>query len=163
MVDEKIMKQANSVYETICKSLDARDWKYKRFDEDLTISCGARGDDLPMDIVIVVNPRAQVVSVISPMPYKISEDKRVDGALAVCVANYGLINGSFDYDLSDGEIRFRLVSSFRESILSEELFDYMVMVTASTVDDYNDKFLMISKGMLSVVQFVEWENNRRNG
>ena len=38
MVDEKVMKQANSVYETICKSLDAREWKSKRFDEDLTIS-----------------------------------------------------------------------------------------------------------------------------
>ena len=162
MADEKVLKQAQMVYETICKTLDNRDWKYTRHDEDLTITCGARGEDLPMDIVIIVNPRAQVVSVISPMPFKIAEDKRVDGALAVCVANYGLINGSFDYDLSDGEIRFRLVSSFRESILSEELFNYMIMVSASTVDDYNDKFLMVSKGMLTVQQFVEWEQNRRN-
>lgn len=162
MSDEKVMKQAKAVYETICKALDARSWNYKRFDEDMTISCGARGEDLPMDILIVVNPRAQVVSVISPMPYKIAEEKRVDGALAVCIANYGLVNGSFDYDLSDGEIRFRMVSSFRESILSEELFDYMIMVTATTVDDYNDKFLMISKGMFTIEQFVEWENKRRN-
>ena len=144
MADEKVMKQAKSVYETICKTLDAREWKYTRHDEDLTITCGARGEDLPMDLVIMVNPNAQVVSVISPLPFKIKEDKRVDGALAVCIANYGLINGSFDYDLSDGEIRFRMVSSFRESILGEELFNYMVLVTASTVDEYNDKFLMMA-------------------
>ena len=163
MADEKAMKQAKVVYETICKALDARDWKYKRIDEDLAITCGARGEDLPMDIYIVVDPNAQVVSLLSPMPFKVGEDKRVDGALAVCIANYGLINGCFDYDLADGEIRFRIVSSYRESILSEELFNYMVMVAANTVDDYNDKFLMISKGVLSIEQLIEWENNRRNG
>lgn len=163
MTDEKNMKQAQTVYETICKTLESRDWNFTRHDEDLTITCGARGEDLPMDIILVVNPRAQVVSLFSPMPFKIAEEKRVDAALAVCIANYGLVNGSFDYDLSDGEIRFRLTSSYRESILSEELFNYMIVVAAGTVDDYNDKFLMISKGMFSIEQFVEWEHNRRNG
>ncbi len=162
MVDEKIMKQAKAVYETICQTLSSRDWNFTRHDDDLVITCGARGEDLPIDILIAVNPRAQVVSLFSSMPFKIAEDKRVDAALAVCIANYGLVNGSFDYDLSDGEIRFRVVSSFRESILGEELFNYMVLVAASTVDDYNDKFLMLSKGMFSVQQFIEWENERRN-
>ena len=160
MVDEKALKHAQSVYETACRALDARDWKYTRHDEDLVISCGARGEDLPMDLLIVVNPRAQVVSVISPMPFKISEDKRVDGALAVCVANYGFVDGTFGYDIRDGEIRFRIVSSFRESILSEELINYMIVLAASTVDDYNDKFLAVSSGIMSIEQFIEWENKK---
>lgn len=163
MVEERVMKHAKSVYETICQTLDNREWKYKRHDEDLVITCGARGEDLPMDIIIMVNPRAQVVSVVSPLPFKIAEDKRVEGAMAVCIANYGLVNGCFDYDLSDGEIRFRVVSSFRESILSEELFNYMIMIAAGTVDDYNDKFLMISKGMFTIEQFIEWENKKNEG
>lgn len=157
MDEAKALKQAQSVYETICKTLDNRQWKYQRHDEDLVISCGARGEDLPMDILLIVNPKAQVVSLISPMPFKISEDKRVDGALAVCVANHGLINGSFDYNLGDGQIRFRLVSSYRESILSEELFNYMIMVSAGTIDQYNDRFLMIAKGAMTIQQFIEAE------
>lgn len=157
MDEAKALKQAQSVYETICKTLDNRQWKYQRHDEDLVISCGARGEDLPMDILLIVNPKAQVVSLISPMPFKIAEDKRVDGALAVCVANHGLINGSFDYNLADGQIRFRLVSSYRESILSEELFNYMIMVSAGTIDQYNDRFLMIAKGAMTIQQFIEAE------
>lgn len=160
MADEKALKNAQSVYETACRALDAKGWKYTRHDDDLVISCGARGEDLPMDLLIVVNARAQVVSVISPMPFKISEEKRVDGALAVCVANYGLVNGTFDYDLSDGEIRFRVVSSFRGSILSEELINYMVIIAAGTVDDYNDKFLAVSSGIMTLQQFVEWEKKK---
>ena len=163
MEDEKALKNAQKVYETICTAMEARDWHFQRHDDELTITCGARGEDLPMDIIFRVNPKAQVVTLFSPMPFKIAEDKRVDAALAVCVANYGLINGTFDYDLSDGEIRFRIVSSFRESILGEELFNYMLLVSASTVDDYNDKFLMVSKGMMSIQQFIEWENSRHNG
>ena len=160
MSNEKVMRSAQSVYETACRALDAREWKYKRHDEDLVLSCGARGEDLPMDILIMVNAKAQVVSVISQLPFKMSEEKRVDGALAVCVANYGLVNGTFDYDISDGEIRFRIVSSFRESILSEELINYMVMITAGTVDEYNDKFLALSTGIMDFQKFVEWEQNK---
>ena len=162
-MEEREMKQALTVYETICHTLETRGWKFTREEENLVIRCGARGEDLPMDIVIIVNPKAQVVSLFSPMPYRVKEDKRVEAALAVCVANRGLINGSFDYDLSSGAIHFRIVTAFRESILSEELFNYMVLISANTVDVYNDKFLMISNGMMSFEQFLEWDQNRRNG
>ena len=153
-------KEAQQVYQTVCRALDAKGWKYERHDDDLTITCGVRGEDLPVDLVIIVNPKAQVVSVISPLPFRVCEEKRVDGALAVAVANYGFVNGTFDYDIRDGEIRFRIVSSFRESTLSEELINYMVVIAAGTVDEYNDKFLMISKDMMSVQKFIEWEQKK---
>ncbi len=158
MSEELNMKQAQNVYETFCKSLDARGWKYTRHEEDLVITCGVRGEDLPMDLVIIVNPKAQVVSVISQMPFSIPEDKRAEMAMAVCVANNGLINGTFDFNVLKGDIRFRVVSSYRESILSEELFNYMIVIAAGTVDQYNDKFLMIAKGMMTIQQLIESEN-----
>ena len=86
------------------------------------------------------------------------EDKRQDGAIAVCAANYGLVDGSFDYDIGDGEIRFRLASSYRDSDLGPDLFEYMIMVAASMVDNYNDKLFMLAKGMMTVQQFIEKEN-----
>ena len=139
--------------------LDNMEWKYEKHEDDLLIKSGVKGDDLPIEFIMVVRPKNQVVQFISSMPFNMPEDKRVDGAIAVCVANYGLIDGSFDYDLRDGEIRFRLTCSYRESTLSEELFNYMVMVSASTVDNYNDKFFMIAKGMMTVQQFIEQENS----
>jgi len=151
------MEKAKETYALLCKMLDNRDWHYDKIEEDLVIKSGVKGEDLPIDFIMRVNPRNQVVSFISWLPFKTDETKRVDMALAVSVANYGMVDGSFDYDLSDGTILFRLTSSYRESILSEELFEYMLMVSAATVDAYNDKFFMISKGMLSVQQFIESE------
>lgn len=151
------MAKAKETYALLCKMLDNRDWYYEKIEEDLVIKSGVKGDDLPIDFIMRVNPRNEIVSFISWMPFKVDESKRIDMALATCVANYGLADGSFDYNLADGTILFRLTSSYRESTLSEDLFEYMLMVAASTVDEYNDKFFMISKGMLTIQQFIESE------
>lgn len=155
MAEAKNMKKAQEVYATIIRMLDTRDWKYSKHEEDLLIKSGLRGEDLPVEFILVVNPRNQVVQFISRLPFDIPEDKRVDGAIAVCTANYGLIDGSFDYDLRDGEIRYRLTCSYRDSQLSEDLFEYMIMAAASTVDNYNDRFFMLAKGRMTVQQFIE--------
>ena len=151
------MKKAVEVYDTLCSMLDNIGWKYDKVEEKLMVKSGVKGEDLPIDFLMFVKPRNQVVQFISSMPFNMPEDKRVEGALAVCTANYGLVDGSFDYDLSDGQILFRLTSSFRDSLLSEALFEYMIMVSASTIDKYNDRFFMLAKGMISLEQFIEMD------
>ena len=151
------MKKAVEVYDTLCSMLDNIGWKYDKVEEKLMVKSGVKGDDLPIDFLVVVKPRNQVVQFISSMPFNMPEDKRVEGALAICTANYGLVDGSFDYDLSDGQIVFRLTSSYRDSLLSEALFEYMIMVSASTIDKYNDRFFMLAKGMITLEQFIEMD------
>lgn len=157
MAEEKETKLAQAVYNDICGMLDEKGIKYTRHDDDLVISCTVRGEDIPMDIIIFVHEKQQIVRILSPMPFTVPEDKRMDMAVAVNVANYGIMDGSFDYDISDGDVRFRLTSSYRESILSKELFDYMFMVSAFTIDEYNDRFLMLAKGMMSLEKFIEMD------
>lgn len=158
-MSEMNMVKAQETYDVLCKMLDNKEWHYEKIEEDLVIKSGVKGDDFPIDFIMRVNPRNEVVSFISWMPFNIDASKRVDLALAVCAANYGLADGSFDYDLSDGTIMFRLTSSYKESTLSEALFEYMLMVSAATVDRYNDKFFMLTKGMMSIQQFLESEQN----
>lgn len=149
------MKEAKKVFDSLVNMLDSRDWKYEKFEDELLIRSGIKGDDLPIEFIMVVKPKNQLVQFLSKLPFSMPDDKRVDGAIAVCAANYGLIDGSFDYDISDGEIIFRLNSSYRESVLGPDLFEYMIMVSASTIDNYNDKFFMLAKGMITVEQFLE--------
>jgi hypothetical protein len=159
MANEINMQKAKEVFGTLVRMLDTRDWKYEKHEEKLLIRSAIKGEDLPVEFIVLVNPKNEVVQFISTMPFNMPEDKRVDGAIAVCAANYGLVDGSFDYDLRDGEIRFRLTCSYCESQLSEDLFEYMIMVSASTVDIYNDRFFMLAKGMITVQQFLEQENS----
>jgi hypothetical protein len=152
------MEQAKKVFGTLVNMLDTRDWKYEKHEDDLLIKSGIKGDDLPIEFIVVVKPKNQVVQFLSVLPFNMPEDKRVDGAIAACIANYGLVDGSFDYDIRDGRFVYRLTSSYRESVLGEDLFEYMIMCAASTVDMYNDKFFMLAKGMMTMQQFIEQEN-----
>ena len=148
------MEKAKQVYEAIISMLDKRNWSYDRHDEDLVISSGVKGDDLPINFILAVNAKNQVVSFLSRLPFTMSEEKMVDGAIACCIANNRLVDGSFDYDVTNGNITFRLTTCYRDSDISESVFEYMIMVASMTVDNYNDKFLMISKGMMSVDQLL---------
>lgn len=135
--------------------MDNKGWHYEKEEEDLIVKSGVKGNDFPIEFIIRVNPRNELVSFFSKLPFNVEEDKRIDVALAICAVNYWLADGSFDYDLSDGSILFRLTSSYKESTLGEALFEYMVVVSAATVDNYNDKFFMMSKGMMTYQQFIE--------
>lgn len=155
MTEEMLKKSGENVYATICKMFDNLGYHYERHDDDLVVSCTVKGEDIPMDILFVVRSERQLVQLLSPMPFTVPEDKRMEMAIAVTVASNNLVDGSFDFDLSNGKIVFRQTSSYMESILGEELFTYMLMVSARTIDEFNDKFLMLAKGMMTLEQFIE--------
>lgn len=158
-MSEVDMKKAKEVFKTIVSMLDSRGWKYEKIEDELIIRSTVTGEDLPIEFIIKVQPKNELVSFLSQMPFVMAEDKLIDGALATCAANYNLIDGSFDYDLSSGNIIFRLTTSYRSSTLSEDVFEYMVMVSSLTIDEYNDKFLMLSKGVIDLQKFIELTNN----
>lgn len=154
MIDEKQMEHAKQVYKTLCDAIVSREWKFDKDEEKLLVYFGVNGDDIPMQFVLVVDAERQLVRLMSPMPYKMSEEKRMEGAIATCAASYGMADGSFDYDLSSGEIVFRMTASFRESLIGEGLFQYMISCACAMVDKYNDQFLAIDKGIMSITDFI---------
>lgn len=155
-------KVAQDLYEGIIAMFDEMGYRYTREDENLLVRCTLKGEDIPMDFIFVVRDDKKVIQVYSPLPFRVSEDKRTEVAVALAYINDHLVNGSFDLDLSDGNVCFRQTTCYIDSILGKGLFEYMLMVSAHTTDDYNDKLLMIEKGMLTVDQFIENEekNNR---
>lgn len=155
MAEENKIVAAKQVFDTLCQSLANREWKFDKDEEKLVVYFGVNGEDLPMRFIIIVDAERQLIRVMSPLPFKMSEGKRMEGAIATCVASYGMADGNFDYDLSDGSIVFRMTASFRDSVIGEGLLQYMVSCTCAMVDEYNDKFLAIDKGFMSITEFIE--------
>ena len=156
MSDEREFKQAQAVYKSLCAMLDEREWHYKRDDEELMIKCGAQGDDLPMEIRIEIDRKRQLVSLLSQMPFGIPESRRAELAVAVSQANNGMVDGSFDYDYTSGRIIFRMTSSYRESLIGKKLLEYMLVCACHTIDEYNDKFLMVAKNDMTIEEILEF-------
>ena len=154
MSEQKKIEQAKVTFDTLCQTLERLEWSYKKDQDNLSIECGAQGEDLPMKININVDIDRMLIMLISHMPFTITEDKRLDVAVAVSAVNAALIDGSFDYDITSGYVLFRMTNSFVENTISEEVFSYMLHCSCQTIDEYNDKFLMLSKGLISTEQFL---------
>ena len=156
MADNNI-ERAVRTYITMCETLDGHEWKYQKNEENLSITCTAQGDDLPIDMTIMIDAKRSLIRLLSRLPFTVPEKKRLEFALAVSVVNYKLVDGSFDYNVKDGTLGFRLTSSFMESEMGPDVFTYALLCSCGTVDDYNDKFLMLSKGVVSLDQFLQSE------
>jgi len=154
MAEENKKILAKEVYNTLCGAIERREWNYEKDEEKLVVHFGVSGDDIPMQFILVVDEERQLIRLMSPMPFNMSEDKRMEGAIATCVASFGMADGSFDYDLAEGRIVFRMTASFRESVIGEGLFQYMISCACAMVDEYNDKFLAIDKGLMSINDFI---------
>ena len=154
--EQKRIEIASQNTEVLLSMLDKRKLKYtieERTEVRTHIRIHFTGEDLPMTLHIILRTDRQIVSVLSVMPFRISEERRNDAAIAVTAANHGLIDGSFDLNLQTGEIRFRLTSCFIGTVLSEELFAYLMFVSAETIDRYNDRFRDLNEGTLDLDGF----------
>ena len=154
MANNLSVKLAQNNYKVLCAMLDEKKWKYEKEEEKLSINCTARGDDLPMDIIIKFNTDMEIVSLFSPMPFTVPDDKRNDLAIAIARANYNMVDGSFDYSYTKGRIVFRLTASYSNCLLSKDMYEYMLLVSCSTIDAYNDKFLAVCKKEMSVEEIL---------
>ena len=143
------------VYQMIKDHLNGRKFHFEAHDDDLVITLTVHGEDLPQLTIIRVMDDRDVIQVLSPIPGNIPEEKRAEAAVAVAAANMGMINGSFDFDLKDGEIRFRVAQSYAGIEPSEELIEYILGIAFFTTDKFNDKFFMYQKGMLSLEEFIK--------
>ena len=144
MSNEKDFKQAQAVFKALCTMLDEHNWHYEKDEKELKLHCGARGDDLPIELRIEVDVERKIVCLLSQMPFAVPENRRTAMAVAVSVANNGMVDGDFDYDYLTGAIIFRMTSSFFDSLIGKNMFEYMLSCACYTVDEYNDKFLMVA-------------------
>lgn len=146
---------ATQAYQTLIATLDSRNWKYEQHDDKKIIHLKVNGDDIPIDMILHVDTERQVLKSYSKLPFEMSEQKRVEGAVAACAASYGMADGCFDYDLGDGTLTYRVSTSFVESKLGEAAVNYLINCTCALVDHYNDMFLMLNKGMIDLGQFIQ--------
>ena len=72
---------ALQVYEMFKKYLSDCDYRFDPHDDDLVITLTVHGEDLPQPTMIRVDKEREVIRVLSPLPSRIPEDKRIDAFL----------------------------------------------------------------------------------
>ena len=145
--------EALLLYKTLCNTLDNMKWGYTKEEDQLTVRTTAIGKDLTMELFIKVDAERQVMYLKSPMPFIVPAPVRDKLATAVVLANFSMLNGCFEYDLSDGYLAFRIVVPYMESIVSERVCHYMIMIACQMTDKFNDKFMALVDGTMTLSEF----------
>lgn len=148
-------KQAETMYETLRETLTKRNFMFGKGGNEFEVVCHAVGDDLPMTVHINVDSKRMIISLLSKMPFVVKKSRRNEMAVAVCLANCGMPDGGFDFDVSDGDIFFRMTCSYRQSLIGRELFEYMLIASFNTIDRYNDVFLRVATTDMTIDEIVK--------
>ena len=155
--------EARVVFNTLCRALDNMQWKYDKEErtDGYVVFTSAVGKDLTMKLAITVDADRQVIYLKSPMPFRVPQEMRDDVAKALIFANWSMLNGSFEMDYSGGLVSFKIVIPYMDSMLSVEVFRYMIIISCQMIDKFNDKLQALAQGKMTLQQFREFADNKQ--
>jgi hypothetical protein len=111
-------------------------WKYRRLGSHPAIEMGVAGEQATYRLVAIVDDERSVVRFLTFIEGRVPEHRRREVMEFLTRANFGLLLGNFELDLSDGEIRFKCSQSVEGDHLSYEQYQHLLYVSVAMVDRY---------------------------
>lgn len=158
MANSDGVQTARDNFSKLCAVLDDNNFKYEKNEEELSVRCIGKGKELPIELIIKFNPKLEIVSLLSPLPFTVNEESRKAAAVAVARINFGMVDGNFDFNYSTGKLIFRLTASFANSILGKDAFEYVLFTSLQTLEEYSGKLLTVCEQNMSVDQIYNFIN-----
>lgn len=151
MTNERAIKSANEVYNTIRTLLQEKQWSFTESQKsnNLVIKCKTYGDDLPIPFQFYVNTDKCVATLSSPFNFKIPKSILEQVALIINAINTRLVEGKLCYDIIEDTISFRSSIYFEDSLISKNAISNMLYTALCTIDLYNDKLLSMVQEQIS--------------
>ena len=163
MATEKQKKAAAAVYRTIIKYLDGANLKYDIKEapgDDYMINLNMKGDDFPIHMYIIVDADRELIMLKSLEFTTFGMDQIDTAAKAVCFINDTIADGAYALDIESGRIMWTATTSFRGSLIGEEVIHYLIGISVTTLDEFNDKLMMLKMGILDLETFCQKIRNR---
>lgn len=137
------------------KFFSDQDWNYD-FEEDRNLfRTGVNLNSKMKSTKIFISVGESGVTVTSVVPMNADEACRTQVMEFITRANYGLRNGNFELDLSDGEIRYKVFHSNVDGVASSDLIKHSIFLSCSMLDRYGDDLLAVMFGMKDPKTAVE--------
>ena len=147
-------KLAKNVFNDLCEVIGENGTKYTANKKNLAVTCLMRGEHTLVALDIAVNANDMTVLAISPLLFTVSKERRDVFAVAVSSLNAYLPDGHFDFDYQTGELNFRMILSFANSLIDKQALRYLASTMLKTVDGNNDKLQSVANGNSSVEEIA---------
>ena len=94
--------------EVVRDYLDRHEWKYSYLPENNIIKCGVNIKSKLKSVQMFIDFKVRGFAVIAVPALSAGQDTMDEVMRYLTRANYGLLNGNFELDLTDGEIRYEV-------------------------------------------------------
>lgn len=137
----------------IISTLKSKDYSFLQSD-GMKVAFQIESDDTPIVFSVVIDAERRLIRMIAGYSITFPQERRLDGAIATCSTNRNLVAGGFDYDYETGAVVFRISTSFAGSIISPDVFLYMVHRAYSACVLYDKKLERLAKGELPLASYL---------
>lgn len=154
----KVKMYSHKIAQAINSYLTDDDWHFS-FDEKhgmFKFGLSLRGKIKKINYIVDVKDDEYVVYAISPLGAD-EDDKEMMASMAefVCRVNYGLVNGNFELDMRDGEIRFKCFVDCEGITPTSEMVRNSIHCPAAMFKRYGAGIVDIIFGKSSAQEAVE--------
>ena len=130
------MSSCNETVASVCQYLDNQGAWYVVHDSGMAIETGVAGENGLFPICIAVHDDPSRIVEYLRVPLRAPEKRRTQMAEAITRANFGLMFGCFQLDMSDGTILYHTAIPTGDGVITEQQFLHLHHCSCVTVDAY---------------------------
>ncbi len=121
-------------------------WPLAEVPEKPILRTGFEGKNGAWNVFIQADEAHRLLLIYSVCPFKVSEDQRPAVVEYVTRANYGLLLGNFEFDYTDGEVRFKTSIDVESAELTPALVHNLAYANVYMMDRYLPGIMMVVYG-----------------
>ena len=132
----------SSPFQTLTDYLDVNQYNYTPYPEENRINFNVAGHHADYRVQLRITHEGEYFQIVLHYPFRIRDEKmRLSVSELVTRANYKMLLGKFEMDLSDGEIRFHVAHLIEGGLFTEETVERIYISSLFTMDRYFPAFM----------------------
>lgn len=160
LVDEKFSDTEEdtttnqSIFTAIVNFFESDQWQFVKIPETSVLRLLFRGENGQWTCYAQAREEQRQFVFYSVCPLKTPENKRLAITEFITRANYGMIMGNFEFDLDDGEIRYKTSIDVQEDNLSFALIKPIAYANVMTMDEYLPGIIAVIESEVEVKEAI---------
>jgi hypothetical protein len=131
------------LFPVVVGALEERRWNYRAEPEHTRASVTLKAKSAAFEVRLLVNESWEVIQCHVQLPVWVPEEKRGAMCEAITRANYALPIGSFEMDMSDGELRCTAGIDVEDGELSTTMVHNLIGACMNPADRYYPAFMRV--------------------
>jgi hypothetical protein len=115
---------------------DSADLTYQRIPDKPLLALSMTGDNAAYEVLVIEHEREEQLIVYTRYPTKVPQTLYAQGVEYITRANWGLKIGNFEFDYSDGEIRYKTFIDIEGGNLTPKMVQNLFAANFMTADRY---------------------------